>query len=88
MFARNQTSPDIDPTQKSGPDKVGWPCQTLPTFDPTNVGWKSGEMSGPFDRGFTDKTNGLGSSGGGNVTLQEDLKSVFDVARFKGQEHL
>ena len=27
--------------------------QNLPTFGPTNVGWMSGEMSEPFDRGLT-----------------------------------
>ena len=34
MFARNQSSPNIDP------HIVGWPCQTFPAFD---------EMSGHFD---------------------------------------
>ena len=31
---------------------LSYKTQNLPTFSPTNVGWMSGEMSGPFDRGL------------------------------------
>ena len=37
--------PKLTQHKKSGPDIVGWPCQMLQTFDPTNVRWMLGEMS-------------------------------------------
>ena len=60
---RMKLHPTLTQHKKSAPDIVGSPCQTLPIFDPTNVGCTLGEMSRPFWQGLNTYLQWKGRDG-------------------------